>query len=127
MFAFDANVAAHPPNRRVIEQDGLHCDQHHIYDGIEPADMGKLMQDERVQLLRRQARQCRNRDQDHGPQPADHHRDIDSARQQEPHRRRHRQAALQKLAALQQIGGWRHCIAPRQLSGHIPAPQRPEA
>jgi len=62
MFAFNPYLSAHPPDCRMIEQDGFGRDQHDVCQGIEPTDVSQFMHYQRIQLLRQKSANRRNRD-----------------------------------------------------------------
>ena len=51
VLAFGANALAHPPNRGVIEQQRLHANLEKIHKAIQPANVRKLMRDDRFDLF----------------------------------------------------------------------------
>ena len=78
VFAFDADDVRHPPHRRVIEEEALDGRLHEIDQIVVTPDVCELVRDDRFDLARRQAGECRDRQEQHGNDRACHHGHVDS-------------------------------------------------
>src|SRR5450631_2398691 len=70
LFALGANVPRHPPDRRVVEQQGFGHALQNVNQKIVPPDVRELMQQQRLQMLSRQTAERPYWDQYHRTQPA---------------------------------------------------------
>ena len=77
MLSFCSDLLGHPPNARVVEQEGLGQRLGNIDDVVVPPDVGQLVCQDRFDLRRTQVGERRNREQDDGLQPADGGRRLD--------------------------------------------------
>ena len=77
MLALLADARRDPPHGRVKEQQRLGNGLSDVDRVIPPADMGQLVSDQRLDLMRRQAGQSRDRQEDDRAHRADHARRVD--------------------------------------------------
>ncbi len=85
-FALGANVPRYPPDRGVIKQQGFGNALQNVDQIIVPPDMRQLMQQQRLQMLRRKTAERSDRHQHHGTQPADHGRHLHQRGDQQSNR-----------------------------------------
>ena len=76
VLAFGPNLPAHPPNRRVIEEQRFRGNLEKIHKAIQPADVCQLMRDHRFDLLFGQAAQRPHRQQHDRTKPSQYGRSI---------------------------------------------------
>jgi hypothetical protein len=94
-LAFRPDIMGDPPDGGVIEQQRF--DQHlqQVHPVIVASDMGEFVGEDQFQLLRREPAQAAGRNQDHRPEPTDHHRHLDERGFEQQHRPTHAEATLE--------------------------------
>ncbi len=71
-LTFDANLATDPPNGRVEEQQRLDDHLAEVDEIVEPADVGQFVREDGAQIVGRDTAEHRGRQEQRGPQAADH-------------------------------------------------------
>ena len=66
-------------------------------------DMGEFVGEDQLELLRCEAAQAAGRDQNHGPEPADHHRHLDQRGFEQEHRPADPETSLEFAQALEPV------------------------
>ena len=77
VLALHANALRDPPDGRVIEKKRFHDGLNQVDDEVVPPDMGELVRQNHLDLLRGQARETGDRKEDDGTKPADDRRHFD--------------------------------------------------
>ena len=126
MLALDPHAVRHPPDGRMVEEQGLHRGLEQVHQVVAAADVGQLVGQDQLELPRGEAGERAGGQQDHGPQPADHRGHLDESRFVEAHRRRDPQGVDQTgQHALDRGRRGRQPRAPQALH-EGPAAQRPQ-
>src|SRR5215472_11317316 len=77
MLAFGAYATVKPPDRGVIEEQGLHHNLEGVDQEIQPLYVRQFVRDDRLQLIFRESSKRRNRQEHDGTKPTDNGRRLE--------------------------------------------------
>ena len=123
-LALRANVAGHPPDRGMVEQQRLDDALQDVDQIIVAADVRQFVKQKRFHLFGRQSGERADRHQHDGTKPAHDRGRLHQRRNQEAHRAGDANAGLEAVEGLLPFGGAGRTSRERRRSARIQPPNR---